>query len=206
MRLLCRVSIAAILALVAASASADAHATTRPLARLQSADLRAVHAAIAHALADARHAAPGQHTAHVDGHARRLGRTYEERAFHLGDAGADEARVLDAAHVWLHPDLDDEAWFEHAAPLGTGAADASAAFAVERGGFALPVPAAEITARDALAGAVRDAARTHASLHVLGLRCGWGDVVGGAYLGLIVIDPTTREALWVLSHETWNDE
>jgi hypothetical protein len=43
-------------------------------------------------------------------------------------------------------------------------------------------------------------------LHALSLQCGWGDVIGGAYLGVVWIDGTTHEALWALSRETWRDE
>ena len=43
-------------------------------------------------------------------------------------------------------------------------------------------------------------------LHAVVLRCGWGDVVGGAYLGVFFVDPTTHEGLWVLSSESWNDD
>ena len=202
------VRLAGIAVLLVLAVTAHAHAQPRslPIARLTSADLRAVAAALAAPLGALQHAAPGKRRVRVAGTSAPVGRTYTLSAVRVAGAHAvTTAALTEVMQSFAHPDPDDEAWYDrHTAITGAPTA-ASLALAFHTDSSVARPTSAESAALAALTTALLAAATPHAQLALWQVQCGWGDVVGAAYHGLAIVDTTTHELLWLHTDEAWYD-
>jgi hypothetical protein len=126
------------------------------------------------------------------------GATYDVRAYRLGAGSCgDELQVM-VTDV-LGPSPDDDMWYVEARPLRyVEATKIDAAFdADSRSG------PREERAVVRLAETIEAFVAAHPDLRVFIVNGGWGDAVGARDAGVAIVDPDTREALWICGAASW---
>lgn len=118
--------------------------------------------------------------------------TWGVESFRLGN---DEwpTQICGAVEIELHPHPMDFVYYCEAEPAPT--VDA-AAFSPREG--------ASTGVADELVARLTALRTAQPGLRVFRVRAGWADAVGAAAEGVAVLDPTTREMLWLYSLESWD--
>jgi hypothetical protein len=105
------------------------------------------------------------------------------------------------ARAYLRPSPGDFVFYARVTPIVP--LTESLAVAFDLGATLLPP---ERAALDRLIDAFARALASHPQLEIYAFEAGWGDAVGSADRGVVVIDPRTRAALWTFTTEAWGFE
>ena len=132
--------------------------------------------------------------------ARSRRRGYGQQAWRLG-RGTIEDELEGMARAYLRPSPEDFVFYARVTPLVPQIESLADAF--DLGTTLLP---GERAALDRLIGAFTRALSSHPQLEVYAFETGWGDAVGSADRGVVLVDPQTRAALWTFTTEAWGFE
>jgi len=193
------------LGLVASAAPASAQSCDpapgarrgRVVQRLRSAELTDVRRALAPLLARAQAAAPG--IRRWDAHSGAEGSTYATRSYRLGPEGCG-AELEGMGRRMLRPDPDDFVFYSEARPLVyVEAPKIDASFDADR-----RTSEAETSAVGLLAKEIETLVSARPDLVVFIVAAGWADAVGARHAGVAIVDPRTREAVWIYGQAQWS--
>ncbi|RLB53030.1 MAG: hypothetical protein DRJ42_13095 [Deltaproteobacteria bacterium] len=170
--------------------------STARVRSLRSRDLRAVQRAVRAPFMAAKRSAAGLHRQRP--YRGRYGTTYRRVTYRLG-GGACAGELENMVTDLLGPSPMDPVFYKHAVRMTlVDAAHVDAAFnASDNYG------ASEAAAKADLARAIAAEVAAHPELLVFVVDGGWGDAVGSREAGVAIVDPRTREALWVFSEDIW---
>lgn len=118
--------------------------------------------------------------------------TWGVESFRLG-SDAWPTQICGAVEIELHPHPMDFVYYCEAEPAST----------VEAAAFD-PQEGASTGVADELVARLTALRTAQPGLLVFRVRAGWADAVGAAAEGIAVLDPTTREMLWLYSLESWD--
>jgi hypothetical protein len=167
----------------------------RGIRRFASPTLQSLRRTIRSPLAAAKRSAPGM---------RRWpegmeGSTYDVRAYRLGARSCGEELEAMVTDV-LRPSPDDFVWYVEARPLRyVEARKIDAVIDADRRSGRR-----EERAVRRLAETIESFVAAHPGLRVFIVNGGWADAVGARDAGVAVVDPDTREAIWIFGASSWS--
>lgn len=192
MKPLLALRVATCLSVLAVASTVSSQARPIRADALTSPALRAVRAAIRRPLGALAAAAPGVR--------RGDGRAYAVRAYRLARGASEQDGWIAVGRAYGRPDPDDDVWYETLLALPRPLQPDDALWED------LEIEHGERSSLAALESALGAAVASRSELALFALRCGWADAPGAAYRGVLVVDRSTREALWVFGERRWSGE
>ena len=167
--------------------------------QLRSAELGTARSELSADLRATRRAAPGRHADRGSSRAL-LGRTYAWSTYRLS-VPPDELALEGMIARHLRADPADFVFYTDVTRLRhVTSLDVEKAF-----GLTEQPSVSESAERRALAEHITAIALAHPDLELYRARGGWADAVGAATWGVALVDPRSREVLWIFMDDVWGE-